>query len=252
MKTKFLFLLLFISGYCFSQSVNDYVAVIIPVKYDFVKTDNQYRLNTLTKLNLQKSGFQAFYTSESIPKEYNDRCSLLYVDVVKESGFMITKLYVVFKDCNGKVVFKSETGKSKEKDFEVAYSEALNNAFVSVNALHYKYNGGTANNQNTATPTPNMPVAVTAVVATAVSPNLVGNSGTNNVFTLFAQPIKNGYQLVDNTPKVVMKVYSTTNPSFYLATKENIQGALISKDNQWFFEYYDKETLMSEKIAVKF
>ena len=32
MKTKFLFLLLFISGYGFSQSVNDYVAVLQEVK----------------------------------------------------------------------------------------------------------------------------------------------------------------------------------------------------------------------------
>jgi hypothetical protein len=28
----------------FSQSVNDYKAVIVPIKYEFTSTDNQYRL----------------------------------------------------------------------------------------------------------------------------------------------------------------------------------------------------------------
>jgi hypothetical protein len=254
MKTKFLFLLLIVSSYGFSQSVNDYVAVIVPVKYDFVKNENQYRLNTLTKFNLQKAGFQAFYTNEAVPSQFNDRCSLLYVDVSKESGFMITKLFVTFKDCNGKIVFKSEIGKSKEKDYEVAYTAALNLAFESVYALHYKYNGNgvvTVNSQNTAVIAP---VATTAVVAATavVAVNVPNNSAEPDGNVLFAQPIKNGFQLVDSTPKVVMKAYKTTNPSVYLASKENIQGVMVLKENQWFFEYYEKETLMSEKIAVKF
>ena len=77
MKTRILFLLFFVANYSFSQSINDYKAVIIPLKYEFLKTENQYRLQTITKINLQKAGFQAFYSNESIPEELNDRCSLL-------------------------------------------------------------------------------------------------------------------------------------------------------------------------------
>jgi hypothetical protein len=255
MKTKFIFLLLFISSYAFSQSVNDYVAVIVPVKYDFLKSDNQYRLSTLTKVNLKKSGFEAFYANETIPKEYSDRCSLLNVDVLRENGFMVTKLYVIFKDCYGKVVFKSEIGKSREKDYEMAYTEALNAAFVSVYALNYKYNGKVSStSKNTTGSSPvTVPVASTAVVATAAAVAVNVSNGTEPDGTvLFAQPIKNGFQLVDSTPKVVMKAYKTTNPSIYLVSKENIQGVMVLKDNQWFFEYYEKETLMSQKISVKF
>ena len=130
---------------------------------------------------------------------------LLNVDVLKENGFLITKLYVVFKDCNGKVIFKSEVGKSKEKDYEVAYTEALNMAFVSVYALHYKYNGvAVANSQNTTVASPVIaPVASTAVVATAaaVAVNVPNNSAEPDGNVLFAQPIKNGFQLVDSTQK---------------------------------------------------
>ena len=45
---------------------------------------------------------------------------------------------------------------------------------------------------------------------------------------------------------------STSNPTMYTAIKENVTGVLISKDNQWFFEYYQDEKLISEKINVKF
>jgi hypothetical protein len=256
MKTRFLLLLLFIVSYSFSQSVNDYKAVIIPLKYDFLKTENQYRLSTLTKSNLKKAGFEAFYNNESIPSEYNDRCSLLYIDVVKESTFLMTKLYAALKDCNGKIIFQSEVGKSKEKDYEVAYSEALNNAFVCIYALKYKYNGKSSVNAPAdakaivnAAPIP----VVAAPVAASV--NNVGNTviieNTDSVL-LYAQPTATGFQLVDSTPKVVFKVFKTSSPVCYIAAKGSVQGVLISKDNQWYFEYYQNDKLVSEKVAVKF
>jgi len=49
MKIKFLLLLLITSFAGFSQSINDYKAVIVPLKYEFLKSDNQYRLATMTK-----------------------------------------------------------------------------------------------------------------------------------------------------------------------------------------------------------
>lgn len=55
--------------HCFSQSIKDYKAVLIPLKYDFQKEQNQFRLQTLIKYNLEKAGFQAFYSNESIPSE---------------------------------------------------------------------------------------------------------------------------------------------------------------------------------------
>lgn len=256
MKTKLLFLLLLISSFGFSQSINDYTGVIIPLRYDFLKSDNQYRLATLTKVNLKKAGFEAFYANETFPGGYNDRCSLLNVDVIRDNSFLVTKLYVVFKDCSGKEIFKSQVGRSKEKDYDVAYSEALNMAFESVYALNYKYAGTpAANSKNVAVPVPAVSsVASVAVpVATAaVAVNVPSSSTEPDGSVLFAQPIKNGFQLVDSTPKVVLKAFKTTNPSIYLASKGDIQGTLVLKDNQWYFEYYEKDTLMSEKIKVKF
>jgi hypothetical protein len=49
-----------------------------------------------------------------------------------------------------------------------------------------------------------------------------------------------------------MKVYKTSNPVSFMATKGSVQGILVAKDNQWFFEYYQNEQFISEMINVKF
>ncbi|MFH7013840.1 hypothetical protein ACHRV5_18425 [Flavobacterium sp. FlaQc-52] len=255
MKIKFLLTALLFSVIGFSQSVNDYKAVIIPLRYDFIKTDNQYRLATRTKSNLLKAGFNAFYINEEIPAELNDRCQLLYVDVKKEGGFLVTKLFVELKDCYGKVIYTSEIGKSKEKDYEIAYREALDGAFVSVNSLHYKYSGNPvavpATRVNTVA---SLPVVATAAVATTAAATTVAApvADVSDPNLLYAQPTENGYQLIDKTPKVVMKLFKTSRSDSFIAIKDTVQGTLNAKDNQWYFEYYQNDKLVSEKVTVKF
>ncbi|MCD0470986.1 hypothetical protein [Flavobacterium sp. JAS] len=249
MRIKFLLVTLFCSVIGFSQSVNDYKAVIVPLKYDFIKTENQYRLSTMTKSNLLKAGFQAFYANEQLPAGYTDRCELLYVDVKRDNGFLVTKLYVEFKDCYGKVVYTSEVGKSKEKDYEAAYRESLDDAFKSINALHYKYSGkAVASTVKATSISPAASVVTTAaVVAAAPSPDLKDPN------LLYAQPTESGYQLIDKTPKVVMKLLKTSQSNVFIAIKNNVQGSLILKeDGQWYFESYQNDKLVSEKIVVKF
>jgi hypothetical protein len=55
--------------------------------------------------------------------------------------FFQTKLVIVFKDCDNKIVYQSESGTSKNKEYKFAYPEALDRAFLSVNKVGYKYNG---------------------------------------------------------------------------------------------------------------
>lgn len=241
MKNLFLFPFVFVSFMCFSQSISNYKAVIIPLKYDFLKTENQYRLATITKFNLQKAGFVAFYANESLPSEFAEKCSVLSVDVQKINAFLITKLMVVFKDCYGKVIYQSEIGKSKEKDYEKAYTAALNEAFQSIYALNYKYEG-------------KMDVKSVAVTTSPISVPQTAEvkKESNEQEMLYAQPTSTGYQLVDNTPKVVFKLNKTSSPTFFTASKGSIQGVFIQKENDWFFEYYENEKLISERVAVKF
>ena len=240
---KLLFVLLFTS-FCFAQNVNNFKAVIVPLKFDFIRTNNQYRLCTISKAHLVNAGFTVYYSNEILPKEYTDRCDLLYYDIVKENAFLATKFHIELKDCSGNLVYKSETGYTKEKDTEMAYSDALKKAFVSVNNLHYKYE-----KSSVASPIEEVESEVAPTVVSTVPVPVIEKSTSN---TVYAQATATGYQLVDASPKVVYKLYATSRTDLFIAIKGNNQGVLIQKDNQWFFEYYESNTLVSEKVAVKF
>ncbi|MGK4567155.1 hypothetical protein [Flavobacterium sp. 3HN19-14] len=250
MKKILFFLLLSVTFSGISQSVNDYKYVIIPVKYDFQKQQNQYKLSTLTKSYLTKLGFESFYET-TIPAELSgDKCDKLFIDVLKVNSTFKVKVQIVFKDCWGKVIYTSEVGKGIDKEFEKGYPQALEDAFKSVAALNYKYNGNTqfsGQKPKPEAPQPNTnPVKITEVsqpiaVTSTVNPDL-----------LFAQPTANGFQLVDNTPKVVLRLTKTSQADYYMATGDNKQGVVYKKNSEWIFDYYKDDKLISEKLNIKF
>ena len=97
--------------------------------------------------------------------------------------------------------------------------------------------------------TASVPATVQTVAATATVSTPVADITDPNL--LYAQPTENGYQLIDKTPKVVMKLLKTSRPDSFIAIKDGIQGSLNAKDNQWFFEYYKNDQLVSEKVVSK-
>jgi hypothetical protein len=227
MKKITFLLLLMASSIGFSQSINDYKYAIVPSKFSFLKEQNQYRMNLLTKMFMEKYGFVTYFDTDVLPTEVaNQNCNKVYVDVLSNGGLFTTKLTVVLKDCKNEILFTSVEGKSRDKEYQIAYNQALREAFNSFDKLGYKYSVNNVNNNNN-----------------------VNNAGS---IALFAQPIESGFQLVDNTPKVVMKIFKTSNKDCYIATKGNSQGVFITKDNQWFFEYYQNDKLISERVEVKF
>ena len=234
MKKILLLLVLFLTATAFSQNVNDYEYVIVPTKFSFLKVDDKYRLNTNSRLLLQKYGFKSVFPSDSIPSEIaNNNCKKLYFDLVEDNKFLITKIKIVLKDCREKLLFESDYGTSKEKEFEIAYNIALREAAKSFDKLNYKYNG---KNNSSISQEPTKTIV----------------SEINSETFYFAQPTANGFQVVDNEPKVIMKLYTTTQKNVFLGTKGVINGVLISKENQWFFEYYEGGKLVSESWNLKF
>lgn len=159
MKIKFYTLLItcFIltSGFC-QDNLNGYKYVIVPNKFDFLKEENQYQLNSLAQFLFEKYGFNVLMEGEDYPADLNaNRCSALKSDVLKDSGMFKTKLTVVLKDCNYKVVFTSGVGESREKEYKTAYNLALRDAFDSIEALNYKYEA-----DDTLTASSTVPLAV--------------------------------------------------------------------------------------------
>ncbi|WP_125221138.1 hypothetical protein [Maribacter algicola] len=68
----------------------------------------------------------------------------------------------------------------------------------------------------------------------------------------YAQEIANGYQLVDNTPKVRMKLFKSSNENMFMAQSEDKSGMVYQKEGQWIFEYYEGEKLIQEPLNIKF
>lgn len=239
-KAIFLFTLLF-TALAFSQSVNDYKYVVISNKFDFQKKENEYNLNNLVKMMFEKYGFEVYFENSEKPAEFAlNRCKALYADVQKSPGFLSTNIKIALNDCAGKTLFATQTGKSKEKDFKTAYYDAIRKASSSLDGLNYKYTGSDASEPAVSADTsPSAPQVI------AAGPHISDE-------LLFAQPIANGFQLVDSKPQVVLRIYKTSKADSFTAISNSYNGLVFKKGEDWYFEYYKDDVLISEKLNVKF
>jgi hypothetical protein len=251
---KFLLLLVFlvsISG--FSQSINDYQYVIVPAKFSLFKENDRYRLNSTTKMLLEKYGFKVFMSNENIPNEIGN-CEALYADLVEDKSFLTIKVKVVLKDCKENIVYETEFGKSREKEFAIGYNQALRETAKSFDKLNYQYNG----KNGTTTTTISSPATkaeepndISEILANKAAGSLGAVDATDKSF-YFAQPTATGFQVVDNEPKVILRLFNTSQKNVFISEKGMLKGVVISKNGQWFFEYYEGGKLVSELLKLKF
>ncbi|MBY8962211.1 hypothetical protein KJK34_05555 [Flavobacterium sp. D11R37] len=244
---KLLFCLLMLCAVTgFAQDLNSYKYVVVPDRFELQRATGEFNLNNLVAMMFEKNGFTV-YRGQELPDELiMNRCKALYADLAKESNMLKTGVIIKLKDCKGKEVFVSEKGESKQKNVQRAYYEALREASASVEALNYQYNG------ETETVTIQTPVTKTETVTVYVPSATPQAEQVVNIDMLFAQPIANGYQLVDSTPKVVLKIYKTSQQDSFTAVGEGKNGVVFKKGNDWFFEYYQNDKLISEKLNIKF
>jgi len=268
MKRYLLILLLFLSFSGYSQNtINNYKYVVVPEKYSFLKQNDQYSLNSLTKALLQDKGFTVYFENNELPTELaNNKCRALSADLLEKSGMFTTGLTLVLKDCQGNIVFKSKEGKSREKDYQAAYSEALRDAFKSLDKVSYvdaaPINAPAQPMVTTAAPeapvkstvaatnAPAQPVITTAASEAPAKPT--GSITSQPTGTLYAQAIANGYQLIDTTPKIVLTLLKTSAENYFIANSAATNGIVLKKGEDWVFEYYKDGKLVSEKLLVKF
>lgn len=298
MKTKIILLLsiiMFSSNFASAQTnINDYKYVIVPNTFDFLDTPDEYRLNTLTKLLLEKYGFITLMEESRLPDEaILNPCLSLKANVLDTSGFFYSKLKVELKDCKNNVVFTTAVGESKNKNSQVAYTIALRAAFKSFDSFTYQYKenpsilafGKTDDTESKAEieklkeeikTLKEEKVAEVAevieeqeivaanqvkeeveikevspeVAKVAVKAPAVVKAETISLHVLYAQKVVNGFQLVDNTPKVVYKIKETGMSNVFIVEGKN---AIIYKlDANWIFEYYENEKLQTKILNIKF
>ena len=115
-----------------NTDLSDYNYVVVPDRFEFLSGPDQYQLNSMTAFYLDKSGFNVFMASKA---PNINRCEGLYMDVEELNSFFSKKLQVVFRDCNSKEIYRSSEGKSKYKEYEKSYQDALRKAFKSIEML---------------------------------------------------------------------------------------------------------------------
>ena len=229
-------ILLLLISYSFSFAQENYKYVIIPKKFTIFNEENKYNTNFLTKSFFEKEGFEVFYDSDDFPQELAvNRCLALYADAVDAKSLFLTKVSIEIKDCTNKVVFTSQIGSTKEKQYDKAYPIVFREALSS---LKGKLNFKTLNVANAA---PKFESKATVVV-----------NEKRNETSLYAIPIQNGFKLVDAVPNVIFELLATSMENVYSAKKGNAIGTFLKKNNEWYFEYYQNEMLVSEKVNVKF
>jgi hypothetical protein len=249
MKAITFFILTLFTVNVYSQnSLNNYKYVFVPERFDFFKSNDQYGLNSLTKMLLEDKGFTVIMGNAEMPPQVAaNKCNALNTEVTERKGFFVTSLTFVLKDCQGNVLFKSKEGKSREKEWPAAYTEALQDAFSSLKTVPYKYDS-TALAQAPAPVT----TAPAAVAATPAAPKATASPvNMEAIGTLYAQPTDNGFQLVDTTPQKILTLLKTSQPDYYIA-EGPLNGVVFKKNEEWLYEYYKDNKLISQKLQIKF
>lgn len=236
----FISVLITITSYS-QNTLNNYKYVLVPEKFEIFKTENQYGLNTLTKMLLEDKGFTVYMANAALPPELAaNKCNALKAELADKKGFFVTSISLVLKDCQGNIVFKSKEGKSREKEWQAAYDEALRDAYSSLKSTPYTYDSTAATQQVAAA----APAAQPQAPAPATVADITG--------TLYAQPTANGYQLIDTAPKKVLTLLKTSLPDHYIAEGGPSGGVVFKMNEEWIFEYYKDNKLVSQKLTIKF
>jgi hypothetical protein len=276
-----IFTLLTVAGQS-QNTINSYKYVLVPQKFGFLNSDDEYGLNSTTKSLLEQKGFTVFWSNGNLPQALAaNRCTALLVEVTQRKALFTTNLTLLLKDCSGNIIFKGKEGRSWEKEFPVAYGEALKNAFTSLNALPYKYDStlsaqaqqpaaastaaatsaastlaATPAASATSTTSPTSPASVAAPASatpptTSASPASLSSSqvpvspqvaAADISGTLYAQVTPNGYQLIDTVPRRVLTLLKTSVQDCYLAgAGPGALNGIVFKKNGEWFFEYYKE-----------
>ncbi|WBX73073.1 hypothetical protein PG913_09290 [Tenacibaculum pacificus] len=240
MKKTTIILLMITTSIFAQKKVENYKYIIVPNKFDFFKTVDQYQTSSLTKFLFKKHGFTVFLADEVLPNDLaENRCLALTAVLTDASSLFTTKNSITLKDCSNKEVFSSKEGRSKIKNYKKAYREAIRNSFKSIKALKYNYTPTLIQKNDNQSK-----LVVEKTIDNFVITNKI------SVINLYAQPTKNGFQLVDANPKIIFKILKTSVKDVFVIEDEN--GIIYKNNDIWIAEYYKKGIKTIEKYQVKF
>ena len=244
-----------------------YKYVVVPLQFEGFKKVNQFRTSTLIKMLFTREGFNTVYDNQIPPELATKPCLGLKVRMVENSSLFLTKIKLLLEDCYGQAVFETPEGTSKLKEFEPAYREAIEDAFMVLVGTGHNYTPSEATAEQTPDRPPtqaerllNPPArkadpAAREAAAVAVSAEAAAISEKDGATPelWYAQPVDNGFQLVDGTPSVQMKLVKTTQENTFIAMVDDApMGMVYMKDGEWWHEYYQEGKVQLRKLRIKF
>jgi hypothetical protein len=198
--------------------------ILISSKFDFQKEKNSYNINNMLKAILTSNNYEVYFDDAVLPIEIaQNRCNALTGVLVDNSNLFLTKVKLQIKDCQNNLLFETADVKSREKNIQDGFIEVIKLLSPEIK----KYKPAVFKNKDVVVPS-------SEIIAT-----------TNLKYQIIE--IANGYAIMDATPKVVLQIYKTTNPSIFIADKFGIKGVFTKSGNKGIFEYYLNDKLMVEE-----
>ncbi len=288
-----IFLALFLLSAPLQAQFNAYKYVVVPTHFEGYNQPNKYQTSTLIKYFLTENGYPAVYDNQQPTELRVQPCLGVFTRLHDTSGMFMTRVTIEFVDCEGKQVFETMEGSSRLKDYVQAYKEAIGNAFLSFSGRSYSYHPLATTPAVSAVQPPAPAVKAEAAAAAAAvpvdEPELVTEAApvaeaepiaaeaasqaaeaapsvapaaagvaaavesVEEPETWYAQPIANGYQLVDRTPKIRMKLVNTSRKDTYIAlVDEQAKGTVYLSDGIWVHEFFEGGTLFRQPLQIKF
>jgi hypothetical protein len=221
------------------------------MEFKFQDKPNKYQLNILSRVLLQESGFKVFMDTEERPLEYRgNTCEPLFLDVEDTSGLLSISTIVSLKDCYGNVLFKSEEGESRIKDFKEGYQQALRRAFRSLVDIKYSYN-------------PNLQKP--GSLSTIATKNVAGGKLSSEEIYLDKKIYKfggetywliengnKGYRILSNEGKVNYAELQNADKGTYIFNSKTINGAaFFDAEGNIKIEYMDEDLGEIQNITFR-
>lgn len=206
--------------------------ILISNKYEFQREANSFNINNMLKSILASNNYEVYFDDEVLPIEVaQNRCNALKGVLVDRSNVFLTRVKLQIQDCQNKLLFETAEVKSKEKDIQTAFIEViklLSPELKKYNPTIVKKNEVVEKNEIVETPS-----------------ETIKNTTVKYQFV----EIANGYAIMDTTPKVILQIYKTTNPTVFIADKFGVKGIFTKTGNKGVFEYYLNDILMVEEFS---
>jgi hypothetical protein len=208
--------------------------ILISNKYEFQKEPNSYNINNMLKAILVSNNYQVYFEDEVLPIEIaQNRCTALNGVLIDNSNLFLTKLKFQIKDCQNNLLFETAEVKSKDKDIQTGFMEAIK--LLSPELKKYK------------------PVQIQkqeVVEAKSVLAETPILSEFKTFLNCKKEEVFNGFHVTKiRNPEgfELLTMQKTKNPNIFIAFKEDANGVFTLNGNKGVFEYYNGDIYIVEE-----